>query len=222
MMNGKARAHKDTSTPLWYATESGSAGGQSTYENSRSLAKQFAHSGVTSKIKKIMAANRGEIAIRICRAAYELGLRTVSIFSHEDRLSLHRYRADESYLVGEGKAPIAAYLDIDSIIQIALANHVDAIHPGYGFLAESSEFAQKVNDAGIIFVGPNPEVIERLGSKTSARQLAQAADVPFIPGSDGPCKTEQDVIDFAKRHGLPIILKAAYGGGGRGMRFVKT
>ncbi|XXQ36528.1 Pyruvate carboxylase [Plasmodiophora brassicae] len=223
------RLPPDAYTPKWFAVGPGEmpldgsdSGAETTYELSRAVARSIAPAAVTRSITKIMAANRGEIAMRICRAAHELGLNTVAIFSTEDRLSLHRYRADESYLVGEGKAPIAAYLDMDDILRIAIDNKVDAIHPGYGFLSESSEFAERVRKAGIIFVGPSADAIERLGTKTKARTIAIAAGVPVIPGSDGPCQTAQEVHKFTEQHGLPIILKAAYGGGGRGMRVVRS
>eukprot|EP00474_Spongospora_subterranea_P000977 CRZ01435.1 hypothetical protein [Spongospora subterranea] len=220
----KPQLHHDAYTPRWFVSNPGDdvEDAETNYERSRSLAKNIAPAAVGKTIKKIMAANRGEIVIRICRAAHELGLRTVSIFSNEDHLSLHRYHADESYLVGEGKAPIAAYLDIDDILRIALDSNVDAIHPGYGFLSESAEFARRVAAAGLIFIGPSPEVIDALGTKTSARELAIQANVPVIPGSDGPCKTVADVVAFVKKHGLPVILKAAFGGGGRGMRVIKS
>ncbi|MCA9681481.1 MAG: pyruvate carboxylase, partial [Myxococcales bacterium] len=172
-------------------------------------------------IRKLLCANRGEIAIRVFRAATELGIRTVAIFSHEDRVYLHRYKADEAYLVGEGKSPVAAYLDIDSIIAVARENQVDAIHPGYGFLSERADFARACEAAGIRFVGPSPDVIEILGDKTRARDLALAAGVPVVPGSDGPVADIDEARQFVADHGLPVIVKAAMGGGGRGMRVVR-
>jgi pyruvate carboxylase len=174
------------------------------------------------RIKKLMAANRGEIAIRIFRAATELGIGTLAIYSEEDRLSLHRYKADEAYLVGKGKGPIDAYLGIDEIIALAREKGVDAIHPGYGFLSENAEFAEKVEAAGLVFVGPTAEMQRRLGDKLGGRKAAIAAGVPVIPGSDGPVTTEEQALLFAREHGYPIIVKAAGGGGGRGMRVARN
>ncbi|MBK6921028.1 MAG: pyruvate carboxylase [Deltaproteobacteria bacterium] len=173
-------------------------------------------------IRKLMCANRGEIAIRVFRAATELGIRTVAVFSHEDRLHLHRYKADESYIVGRGRAPVAAYLDIDGIVAIAQANGVDAIHPGYGFLSERADFARACERAGIVFVGPTAEVLDALGDKTAGRKLATAAGVPVVPGTPEPTADVGQVRAFVAEHGLPIILKAAKGGGGRGMRVVRS
>src|SRR5690606_34735293 len=133
-------------------------------------------------MKKLLALNRGEIAIRIMRAATELGLRTVAVFPREDSLSLHRFKADEAYQIGEGKGPVEAYLDVDGIVALAKAKGVDAIHPGYGFLSENPALARACDDAGIVFVGPRAELLERLGDKTSARRLAVDAGVPVIPG----------------------------------------
>jgi pyruvate carboxylase len=173
------------------------------------------------KFKKILVANRGEIAIRIFRACTELKIRTVAIYSEEDNISLHRFKADESYLVGEGKGPIEAYLDIDSIIEVAIRHHVDAIHPGYGFLAENAEFASRCKEEGIIFIGPEPGQIDMFGDKVKARQIAVEAGIPVVPGTRDPIEHLQDVMRFTKDHGYPIIIKAAAGGGGRGMRIVR-
>ncbi|HEX9077952.1 MAG TPA: pyruvate carboxylase [Desulfuromonadaceae bacterium] len=170
------------------------------------------------KFRKVMAANRGEIAIRIFRACTELGIATVAIYSEEDKLSLHRYKADEAYLVGKGKSPIDAYLGIDEIIALALKSDVDAIHPGYGFLAENAEFAEKCEAAGIAFIGPTADMQRALGDKVAARKVAMAAGVPTVPGTEDPIEKEEDALRFAKEHGYPIIIKAAAGGGGRGMR----
>src|SRR5277367_5674101 len=137
-------------------------------------------------IKKLLAANRSEIAIRIFRAANELNLRTVAIYSQEDRLSLHRFKADEAYQVGAGKGPVEAYLDIAGIVELALEKNVDAIHPGYGFLSENPAFARACQKAGIIFIGPTPELLELLGDKTAARRLAASAGVPILPGTEKP------------------------------------
>ncbi len=172
-------------------------------------------------MKKLLAANRGEIAIRIMRAATELGLRTATIYSPEDRLSLHRFKADEAYVIGEGKGPVAAYLDIDGIIALAKQRGIDAIHPGYGFLAENPGFARACLEAGLTFVGPTPEMLEQFGNKLVARRLAQQAGVPVVPGLETPVEDPTEALRTAKEIGFPIILKAAFGGGGRGMRIVR-
>ncbi|GFE57999.1 pyruvate carboxylase [Geobacter sp. AOG1] len=168
--------------------------------------------------RKVMAANRGEIAIRIFRACTELGIGTVALYSEEDKLSLHRYKADEAYLIGKGKSPIDAYLGIDEIIALALKADVDAIHPGYGFLAENAEFAEKCEANGIAFIGPTAEMQRALGDKVAARKVAMAAGVPTVPGTEDPIEKEEEALKFAKENGYPIIIKAAAGGGGRGMR----
>ncbi|WP_010631057.1 pyruvate carboxylase [Sporolactobacillus vineae] len=173
-------------------------------------------------IKKLLVANRGEIAIRVCRACNELGIRTVAIYSKEDIASYHRYKADESYLVGEDKKPIEAYLDIEGIIEIAKAHQVDAIHPGYGFLSENADFARRCQEEGIIFVGPKPEHLVTFGDKSAAREAAVAAGIPVIPGSGGPVTSVEEVKAFGRDHGYPIIIKAVLGGGGRGMRIVRS
>ncbi|MFO7765927.1 MAG: pyruvate carboxylase [Pelovirga sp.] len=171
-----------------------------------------------TKFKKIMAANRGEIAIRIFRACTELGMSTVAIYSEQDRLSLHRYKADEAYLIGKGKGAIDAYLGIDEIIDLARKKNVDAIHPGYGFLSENPEFSAACERAGIAFIGPTPDIQQRLGDKVSGRKVAQEAGVPVVPGTTNPVRTEEEALIFAKSSGYPIIVKASAGGGGRGMR----
>lgn len=167
--------------------------------------------------RNIMAANRAEIAVRIMRAATEMNAGTVAIYSYEDRYSQHRWGADRSFLLdkSEGATPISAYLDIDQIIQIAHDAQVDAIHPGYGFLSESPEFANACAEAGITFVGPTVENLETFADKTSARQAAIDAGVPVVPGSDGALKTSEEVVEFVEGIGLPVILKAAMGGGGK-------
>ena len=173
-------------------------------------------------IRKILAANRSEIAIRIFRAANELGLRTVAIYSQEDRLALHRFKADEAYQVGVGKGPVQAYLDIPAIIAIAKAHEVDAIHPGYGFLSENSAFARACAKAGLIFIGPKPELLELLGDKTAARRLAASAGVPVLPGTERALKSTVEAHKIAAEIGYPVIVKASMGGGGRGMRVVRN
>ncbi len=171
-------------------------------------------------IRKLLAANRSEIAIRIFRAANELGLRTVAIYSQEDRLSLHRFKADEAYQVGAGKGPVEAYLDIAGIVALAKEKGVDAIHPGYGFLSENPAFARACEKAGITFVGPPPNLLELLGDKTAARRLAASAGVPVLPGTENPVKSPDEAQKIAREIGYPVIVKAAMGGGGRGMRVV--
>ncbi len=173
-------------------------------------------------IQRLLVANRGEIAIRVLRAANELGIRTVAIYSEEDQLSLHRFKADESYLIGEEKGPVKAYLDIDDILRVARSARVDAIHPGYGFLSENPDFAQACEDAGIIFVGPPPEVMRQLGSKVAARELAQRAGVPVVPATGALPDDMAEVRRAAEAIGYPLMLKASWGGGGRGMRIVET
>ena len=173
-------------------------------------------------MKKLLAANRGEIAIRILRAATELGLRTVTMYSQEDRLSLHRFKADEAYLVGQDKGPVAAYLDIDGIVGLAKEHHVNAIHPGYGFLSENPTFARACAKAGITFVGPTPELLDGLGDKLEAKKLASEANVPVVPGTEDPIDDIDEAVRIAKEIGFPVIVKAAFGGGGRGMRVVES
>jgi pyruvate carboxylase len=170
--------------------------------------------------KKLLAANRGEIAIRVFRAATELGLRTVAIYAQEDRLNMHRFKADEAYQVGAGKGPVGAYLDIDGIIAAAREHGVDMIHPGYGFLSENPDFASACQAAGITFVGPDPALLAKMGDKTAARALAQKLGVPTLPGTEDPVSKREEAIRTAKKIGFPLIIKAAFGGGGRGMRVV--
>jgi pyruvate carboxylase len=172
-------------------------------------------------IKKLLVANRSEIAIRVFRSAHELGIRTVAIYAHEDRFALHRFKADESYLVGKPGEPIRSYLDIEAIVAIAKAHDVDAIHPGYGFLSENPEFAAACQRAGIVFVGPRVELLETLGDKTAARDLAKRAGVPILAGSSQPVSGFADALAIARELGWPVIIKAAHGGGGRGMRVVR-
>jgi pyruvate carboxylase len=173
------------------------------------------------RIRSLLVANRGEISIRVMRAANELGIRTVAIYSQEDRFSLHRTKADEAYLVGAGKGPVEAYLDIEDILRIAREARVDAIHPGYGFLSENPEFATACARSGIVFIGPEPETMRTLGNKVSARNLATSAGVPVMPATPPlpadieECKRAAHVI------GYPVMLKASWGGGGRGMRVVE-
>jgi len=167
---------------------------------------------------KLLVANRGEIAIRVLRAGSELGLRTVAIYTHEDRYSLHRFKADESYQIGKEDEPLKPYLDIEEIISLAKKKQVDAIHPGYGFLSENVHFARRCAEEGIVFVGPRPESMAALGDKVRAKEVAQQQGVPMVPGNAQPLTSVDDALKEAERIGYPLILKAAAGGGGRGMR----
>ncbi|MCL2035737.1 MAG: ATP-grasp domain-containing protein, partial [Oscillospiraceae bacterium] len=167
---------------------------------------------------KVLAANRGEIAVRIFRACYDLGLNTVAIYSKEDENSGFRIKSDESYMLGKTATPLGAYLDIDRIIEIAKIHDVDAIHPGYGFLSENAQFAKACEENGIKFIGPPSKVLASMGDKLSAKEIARRCGVPTIPGSTEPLKDENDAVKRAESYGYPIILKAAGGGGGRGMR----
>jgi len=173
-------------------------------------------------IKKVLVANRGEIAIRIFRACVEIGIKTVGVYTYEDRYSLHRYKADESYQIGEDNEPLKPYLDIDAIIKVAKDNEIDAIHPGYGFLSENAEFARKCEVNGIIFIGPKVSVLKALGDKITAKEVAVANNVPVIQSSDIDLKDVKIALAEANRIGFPIMLKAASGGGGRGMRVLRT
>lgn len=174
----------------------------------------------SKKITKLLVANRGEIAIRIFRAATELYIRTVAIYTHEDRYSLHRYKADESYQIGNADEPLKPYLDIEEIINLAKKIEANAIHPGYGFLSENVQFARRCREEGIIFVGPAPEVMEQLGDKIAAKLIAKKVNVPVIEGSEINFSDLNLVVSEAQKIGYPIMLKAAAGGGGRGMRVV--
>jgi pyruvate carboxylase len=172
-------------------------------------------------MNKLLAANRSEIAVRIFRSATELGCRTVAIYANEDRFGVHRFKADESYRVGEGQGPVAAYLDIDSIIDLAKDKGVNLIHPGYGFLSENADFARACEAHGITFVGPSSELLGRMGDKIEARKIAEQAQVPTLPGTEDPIADPDEALQTAHAIGFPLIIKAAFGGGGRGMRVVK-
>jgi pyruvate carboxylase len=172
--------------------------------------------------RKLLVANRGEIAIRVFRTAHELGIRTVAIYSHEDRYALHRFKADEAYAVGKPGEPLRAYLDFEGIIALALKHGIDAIHPGYGFLSENPAFASACRAAGIAFVGPTVEMLEQLGDKTAARDIARTADVPILAGTARAIRHLDDARRAIDKLGYPVILKAAKGGGGRGMRVVPS
>jgi len=171
-------------------------------------------------IRRMLVANRGEISIRVQRAAMELGIGTVAVFSQEDRFALHRFKADEAYLVGKGKMPVQAYLDVDDLMRIAGQANCDAVHPGYGFLAENPDFARTVLAAGLVWVGPPPDVMETLGNKVAARELAVRAGVPVAPAT-GPLPRDLAAVrKLAANIGFPVMVKASWGGGGRGTRAV--
>lgn len=174
------------------------------------------------KFKRVLVANRGEIAIRVFRACKELGIRTVAIYSEEDKNALFRTKADESYQIGKGKSPVDVYLSIDEIIALAKAKGVDAIHPGYGFLSENVQFSKECEEAGIVFIGPTHEMMDRLGDKIKSKIVANEVGVPTIPGVEQAIGNEEEAIKFAEFCGYPVMLKAAAGGGGRGMRIVRT
>ncbi|KAK9476405.1 carbamoyl-phosphate synthase L chain, ATP binding domain-containing protein [Lipomyces japonicus] len=180
-------------------------------------------SAILGPLNKILVANRGEIPIRIFRTAHELSMQTVAIYSYEDRLSMHRQKADEAYQIGtRGQfTPVQAYLQIDEIINIAKEHNVSMIHPGYGFLSENAEFARKVEESGIAWIGPPHTVIDALGDKVSARKIAIQNNVPVVPGTPGPVEDVQVAEEFVAQYGYPVIIKAAFGGGGRGMRVVR-
>ncbi|HSV25706.1 MAG TPA: biotin carboxylase N-terminal domain-containing protein, partial [Xanthobacteraceae bacterium] len=186
------------------------------------------HAVTLPPIKRILVANRSEIAIRVFRAASELGLQTVAIYAEEDKLSLHRFKADEAYRVGRGAVgelqlgPLESYLSIDEIIRVALAAKVDAIHPGYGFLSESPEFAEACATNGIVFIGPKPETMRTLGNKVAARNLAVSVGVSVMPATEALPDDEEKVKHLAREVGYPVMLKASWGGGGRGMRPIES
>jgi len=173
----------------------------------------------TAKITKVLIANRGEIAVRIIRAAKDSGISTVAIYADQDRDALHSRMADEAYALN-GTTSAETYLVIDKILEIAKRSGANAIHPGYGFLAENASFAQAVIDAGIIWIGPSPKAIDQLGDKVSARHVAEKVGAPLAPGTLNPVSGAEEVLEFVAKHGLPIAIKAAYGGGGRGIKVV--
>jgi pyruvate carboxylase len=173
-------------------------------------------------IKKILVANRSEIAIRVFRAANELGLKTVAVYAEEDKLALHRFKADEAYLIGKGKGPVEAYLQIDEYIRIARVSGADAIHPGYGLLSESPEFADACDEAGIIFIGPRAQTMRDLGNKVAARNMAIAVGVPVVPATEPLPDDFDEIARMAAEIGYPLMLKASWGGGGRGMRTIRA
>ncbi|MDB6070010.1 MAG: pyruvate carboxylase, partial [Verrucomicrobiales bacterium] len=172
-------------------------------------------------IKKLMVANRSEIAIRVMRAATELGIRTVAIYANEDRFCPHRFKADEAYQLDASKGPLGAYLDVEGIVALAKEKGVDAIHPGYGFLSENPDFASACAREGILFIGPDAKVLDRMGDKTAARAVAEKLKVPTLQGTEEPVDERKEALTAAQKIGFPLIIKAAFGGGGRGMRVVR-
>ena len=176
---------------------------------------------LAKSIQRLLVANRGEIAIRVFRAASELKITTVAVYSFEDRYSLHRYKADEAYQIGPDEEPLKPYLDIEEILRIARNQKIDAIHPGYGFLSENIEFARRCREEGITFIGPAPEIMEQLGNKIAAKELALKVNVPIIKGASN-LQNSDEAFAAADEIGFPMILKAASGGGGRGMRIVRS
>ena len=170
------------------------------------------------EFKKILIANRGEIAIRVMRAANEMGKKTVAVYAEEDKLGLHRFKADEAYRIGEGLSPVGAYLSIPEIIRVARMSGADAIHPGYGLLSENPDFVDACDQAGITFIGPRAETMRALGDKASARRVAMEAGVPVIPATEVLGEDFAAIKAEAKAVGYPLMLKASWGGGGRGMR----
>jgi len=177
--------------------------------------------GAHVTIKRILVANRGEIAIRVMRAANEIGIRTVAVYAEEDKLSLHRFKADQAFLIGRGLGPVKAYLSPDEMIRVARDAKVDAVHPGYGFLSENPDFAEAVIASGLVWVGPSPDVMRALGNKVSARAVAERAGTPVMPAT-GPLPEDSDeVARLAAEIGYPLMLKASWGGGGRGMRVIE-
>jgi pyruvate carboxylase len=175
-----------------------------------------------TRFRRLLVANRSEIAIRVFRAATELGIQTVAVYAEEDKLSLHRFKADEAYQIGRGRGPLEAYLAIGEVIRVAKEAKVDAIHPGYGFLSENPEFADACDAADIVFIGPRPKTLRTLGNKVAARNLARAVGVPVMPASDALPDDGEEIKRIAARIGYPLMLKASWGGGGRGMRPIES
>ncbi len=175
---------------------------------------------IARPIRRLLIANRGEIAIRVHRACAELGIRSIGIYAHEDRFSLHRFKADEAYPVGEPGEPVRSYLDVARILELARRTEADAVHPGYGFLSERADFARAVIGAGLVFVGPTPELLERMGDKVAARSAAAAAGLPLVPGTP-PLASAADALRAAREIGFPVMVKASGGGGGRGLRIAR-
>ncbi|MEO1204655.1 MAG: biotin carboxylase N-terminal domain-containing protein, partial [Pseudomonadota bacterium] len=176
---------------------------------------------MTKPITRLLVANRSEIAIRAMRAANELGITTIAVYAEEDKLALHRFKADESYRIGEGLGPVRAYLSIEEMMRVAREAQADAVHPGYGFLSENPDFADQCAANGIVFIGPTPDTMRALGNKVSARDLAVKAGVPVMPATGPLPEDEAEIKRLAHEVGLPVMLKASWGGGGRGMRVIR-
>nr|CAG4717938.1 unnamed protein product [Naegleria fowleri] len=208
--------HKSHSLATSYQMDSLTNNSKANFSSSKFSLREF---------EKLLVANRGEIATRILRTGHEMGIRTVSIYAKQDASSMHRYKADESYVIGKDRAeplgPVDAYLCIPEIIKIAKDNGVDAIHPGYGFLSERADFARACKENGITFIGPTDDVVEALGDKTTARKLAQQIGIPVVPGTENAVTSIAEAKRFCADINFPVILKAAHGGGGRGMRIVR-
>src|SRR6202048_4247536 len=178
-------------------------------------------SHASSRISKVLVANRGEIAVRVIRATRDAGLESVAVYAEPDAGAVHVKLADEAFALG-GQTSAESYLDFAKILDAATKSGANAIHPGYGFLSENADFAQAVIDAGLIWIGPSPQSIRDLGDKVTARHIAARAQAPLVPGTPDPVKNADEVVAFAKEHGLPIAIKAAFGGGGRGMKVART
>ncbi|MFO7164771.1 MAG: biotin carboxylase N-terminal domain-containing protein, partial [Mycolicibacterium hassiacum] len=178
-------------------------------------------SHASSTIQKVLVANRGEIAVRVIRAARDAGLKSVAVYAEPDANAPHVRLADEAFALG-GQTSAESYLVFEKILDAAAKSGANAIHPGYGFLSENADFAQAVIDAGLIWIGPSPQAIRDLGDKVTARHIAARAQAPLVPGTPDPVKNADEVVAFAKEHGLPIAIKAAFGGGGRGMKVART
>src|SRR5919204_2279500 len=172
-------------------------------------------------VRKVLIANRGEIAVRVARAARDAGYSSVAVYAEQDRNALHVRMADEAYSLN-GSTPAESYLAIDKVLGVARQSGADAVHPGYGFLAENADFAQAVLDAGLTWIGPSPQSIRDLGDKVTARHIAQRVGAPLVPGTAEPVRDADEIVQFARQYGLPVAIKAAFGGGGRGLKVARA